>query len=257
MAELLSCDVGTDVGAELGQIATEWSLVFDPIEFVERYARAIKKYLLALVKRRDDAEEVAQDFFLWVTKNGFPRARKERGRFRDYLKVAVRNYALNYLRRKRLATLDDTRLAQIPAHDDPAHLHEREWLAEWRACLLNRAWLRLERHQERSQNHIYYTALRVTANHPECDSTTLAGRASVIVGRPIRPDAFRKQLSRGRRLFCELLVKEIAQTLDSPTATQIEEELVDLGLIGYMRAFLPAGLRTDSAQDPCKLTTAI
>src|SRR5262245_52269858 len=109
MGESMSCDVG----AELGQIATEWSLVFDPIEFVERYEQAIKKYLCALVKHQEDADEVAQDFFLWVTKNGFPRARKERGRFRDYLKVAVRNFALNFLRRKQLVTIDDAALAQI------------------------------------------------------------------------------------------------------------------------------------------------
>src|SRR5262245_38543211 len=177
--------------------------------------------------------------------NGFPRARKERGRFRDYLKVSVRNFGLNHLLRKRLATLDVTSLAQVPFDDDPAQLHEREWLAQWRDCLLNRAWRRLEKLQERSQTNSYYTALRVTANHPDSSSTTLAARASVILGQPIRPDAFRKQVSRGRRLFSELLVKEIAQTLDAPTPTQIEEELIDLGLIGYVRDFLPASLKTN------------
>src|ERR1700676_4267839 len=43
----------------LNQIETEWSVVFDPVRFVERYAFAIHSYLLALLKNADEAEEVA------------------------------------------------------------------------------------------------------------------------------------------------------------------------------------------------------
>src|SRR6516162_8055018 len=102
-------------GEELGRISTEWSLTFDSINFVQRYAHAIQKYLFALLKKKEDAEEVAQDFFLQVTQHGFPRARKERGRFRDYLKVTVRNAALNYLTRKKAPEQNSVDLSQFPA----------------------------------------------------------------------------------------------------------------------------------------------
>src|SRR6516162_2582947 len=230
-----------DAGTELGSIETEWALVFDPVHFVNRYEKAIQKYLRAVLKNPDDAEEVAQNFFLRVTENGFPRVQRERGRFRDYLKVAVKNWALNFLRRKR-SELNHESLFTIPAPEES--LQDQQWLREWRRCLLKRAWRNLEKHQNRSADDIYYTALRLAVFHPADDSVTLAALAGNILGRTIRPDTFRKQLSRARRLFAELLVKEIAQTLDYPVPALVEEELVDLGLMSYVSHFLPADSRT-------------
>lgn len=228
-----------DRGPELGSISTEWSLVFDPVHFVDRYEKAIKKYLCALLKNQNDAEDVAQDFFLWVTANGFPRARRERGRFRDYLKVSVKNWALNFMRRKR-SPLNHPELSALPNREEPTQETDQEWLRQWRRCILERAWRVLEAHQNRSGNDIYYTVLRLAASRPEEDSKTLANHASTILGRPIRADAFRKQLSRARRLFAELLVKEVAQTLDFPVPALVEEELAELGLMSYVGQFLPA-----------------
>ena len=60
----------------------------------------------------------------------------------------------------------------------------------------------------------------------------------------IGPEAFRKQVSRARRLFAELLVAETARTLDNPTPLAVEEELIDIGVMKYVKAFLPADWRT-------------
>src|SRR5262249_19708382 len=161
------------------------------------------------------------NFFLWVTQHGFPRARKERGRFRDYLKVTVRNAALNYLIRKKASKQRTLNLSQVPAPEEPQSIPDQEWIVEWRPCLLDRAWQGLKEHEDRSAQSLCYTVLRLKAAHPQEDSKTLAARVSKILGRQNRPDAFRKQVSRARLLFAELLVKEIAQTLDMPTPEQI------------------------------------
>jgi hypothetical protein len=58
-------------------------------------------------------------------------------------------------------------------------------------------------------------------------------------GKVLKAEAFRKQVSRARRMFAQFLVKEIAETLDKPAAPDVEDELVDLGLMGYVRDFLP------------------
>src|SRR5271168_2385540 len=84
----------------LDQIETDWSLVFEPAHVVMRYAHPVQYYLNALLGNKDEAEDVAQEFFLWVSQHGLPRASKNRGRFRDYLKKVVRNKALNFLRGK-------------------------------------------------------------------------------------------------------------------------------------------------------------
>src|SRR5262249_23195157 len=90
----------------LEDISTEWSLIHNPVQFVMRYAPAIQRYLAALIKPPSDAEDVAKEFFLRVVKNGFVHARRERGRFRDYVKTAVRNTALNFLNRRPAKTRD-------------------------------------------------------------------------------------------------------------------------------------------------------
>jgi RNA polymerase sigma factor (sigma-70 family) len=229
-----------DLVPELGLISTEWSLVFDPVHFVNRYEKAIKRYLRALLKNSDDTEDVAQDFFLWVTANGFPRVRRERGRFRDYLKVTVKNWALNFLRRKR-SLLNQSSQLTLPLQQESlqGRGQDQEWLLDWRSCLLNRAWRALELHQDRSSEDIYYTALQLAVSRPTEDSGTLAALAGTILGRSIRPDTFRKQLSRARRLFAELLVKEVAETLDYAIPDLVEDELVELGLMSYVAQLLP------------------
>src|SRR5262249_47532009 len=122
----------------LDDITTEWEIVHDVGQFVERYAPAVRRYLRAVIRNVHDAEEVAQDFFLRVSRHGFVHVRQEGGRFRNYLKKAVRNAALNFLRWGRgHATTSDTSvlLAEAKAKLGPEQL----WTTEWRSCLLERA----------------------------------------------------------------------------------------------------------------------
>src|SRR6267143_1938535 len=76
----------TKTPQRLDEISTEWTIVKDPAQFVLRYGRAMQLYLVVLLKNRHDAEDVAQEFFLRITRAGFMHARRDRGRFRDYLK---------------------------------------------------------------------------------------------------------------------------------------------------------------------------
>jgi hypothetical protein len=228
----------------LDQIETDWALVFEPAHVVLRYAHAIQSYLEALLHNRHNAEEVAQEFFLWVSQNGLPRASQERGRFRDYLKKVVRNKALNFLRDTHRRA-SDTDLLNVPAPEDSGNIPDQEWLVHWRRCLLRRAWRRLEDHQESSPKNRYFTVLHLCATHPGEDSRQLAVRAGALEG-ALSVEAFRKQVSRARRVFAELLVHEVAQTLERPEPAEVEEELVDLGLMTYVRDYLPIRRRLKS-----------
>lgn len=225
-------------GARIEDISTEWAVVRDPARFVLRYARAVQRYLEALIPNRHDAEEVAQDFFLRVTQHGFVRARKERGRFRDYLKAAVRHAALNLFRRNRPANATDSGvlLALIP--NQTRFAADQAWAAEWRQCLLDRACRALKKHESRSPGNLFHTVLGMLADHPLDDTQTLARKTSALVGRPVSAAAFRKQVSRARRMLAKLLIQEVAQTLDNPTPERIKEELMELALWGYIRGFV-------------------
>jgi RNA polymerase sigma factor (sigma-70 family) len=227
----------------LEHISTHWHVVGDPLQFVMRYAPAVRRYVGALVKDPHDSEDVVQDFLLQAVRRPFTPEQIRRGRFRDYLKAVLRNAALTHFRRS-ARTPDPVAdsLACIAAEVDDAA--DREWLAEWRGCLLRRAWQALELHEQAAPEGIAYTTLRLTADYPQESSASLAGRASALAGRSVTVDAFRKQLSRARRHFAQLIVEEIRQTLEDGSADNVVEELGDLGLMEFVRDFLPETFRS-------------
>lgn len=227
---------GDEPKSFLDQISTRWALVNDPSQFVLRYAPAIRNYMGALIQNQHDAEEAAQDFLLRAVRRGFTHADPDRGRFRDYLKAAVRHAAFKQLRKRQAVHLNDIDGLAIERATRQA---DQDWNADWQRCVLGRVWRTLERHQEQHDGNLCHTVLRLAVDFPEEDSAKLAARAEALTGHPLRADAYRKQLSRARRLFAESLLEEIKQTLESPTPERIKEELIELGLMEYVRDFLP------------------
>jgi hypothetical protein len=224
----------------LDEISTDWAIVRDPARFVMCYAPAIRRYLAALIRNPDHADEVAQDFFLGVAAHGFVRTRQAGGRFRDYLKAAVRNAALNFLHRRHPAKSADPSLLEVAAQRYQASA-DQEWVAEWRRCLLDRARQALKQYQAQLPGNLFHTVLGMVVDNPLEDTKTLAARTSALIGRSLRAEAFRQQVSRARRTLVQFLLKEVARTLDDPTAENLEIELIELGLWNYVRAYLPAG----------------
>lgn len=223
----------------LDQISTRWAVLKDPVQFLLRYGPAIRKYLQALLKNPDDVDEIAQDILTKVVQNAFGKANPDNGRFRNYLKVAVRNAALMHLRRKKAVQPGDSVLLNVADPLQTTLAADQEWLADWQRCIMNKAWRALDSHERRSSGNHCHTVLRLAVEHPDDDSTKLAERTSQKIGRALRADAYRKQLSRARRMFAEVLLEEVTNTLDQPTPERIEEELIEIGLMGYVRDFLP------------------
>jgi hypothetical protein len=225
-------------GITFEDIDTDWALVHEPAHVVLRYARAIQRYVHVLIANQHDAEEVSQEFFLWVSQHGLPRASKDRGRFRDYLKKVVRNAALNSLRRAHSNKIRRLDLSQLPSLDCIPEF-DHEWIAQWRQCLIDRAWIRLKKHELKVRGSWAYTVLDLRVRHPNDDSAALAAKAVAITNHPFRAEAFRKQMSRARRLFAHMLVNEVALTLSNPNPLDVENELAELGLIRFVRDYLP------------------
>lgn len=218
------------------QISTYWPLISNPLQFVMRYAPAIRKYVAAIVKQRADADDVTQEFLTRVFEKGFCPSSITRGRFRDYLKAAVRYVSLSVLRQRKLVELDDAMLESLVARPDE-HA-DQQWNTQWRDCLLDRVWQLLEMHERETAGNLFYTALRLTVDHPNEDSESLAARVSNKLGKPYRADAFRQQVRRARKQFAKLIVEEIRRTLHAPSKADIEQELLSLGLMPYVRDFL-------------------
>ncbi|HMF28143.1 MAG TPA: sigma-70 family RNA polymerase sigma factor [Candidatus Cybelea sp.] len=225
-----------DARANLDTIATHWFTLGDANQFLVRYEQAVRSYLAVLLGNADEADDVAHDFFIRVVERGFEHADPKRGRFRDYLKVAVRNAALSHLRRKqREPHLTHVAHGRVPVPQEAA---DNEWLREWQSCVLQRAWRALKRHEDATPDNYFHTVLCLHVDRPDDNSRALAERVAAAIGRPFSADAYRKQLSRARRKFAQLIVHEVAQTLERPSRERILEELADIGLRDFVIPFL-------------------
>jgi RNA polymerase sigma-70 factor (ECF subfamily) len=242
--------VGTDSNPDLGQLSTEWSLIFQAhgpspeqaasaqVDLMGRYAGAVHRYLRSALGDPDAAEELDQEFALRFLRGDFHRADPSRGRFRDFVKRALQNLMIDY--RRRSASRPRTLGYDLPEPVDMLTGDEdfdRRFMASWRLELLARSWEALSQYQIRT-GQPYHTALRLRTDQPGLHSDELAVRLSETLGRSISPGALRMLLQRSRARFVELLLEEVARTQAAPTAEELEQELGELGLLAYCRPYL-------------------
>ncbi|MEQ8790993.1 MAG: sigma factor [Pirellulaceae bacterium] len=238
----------------LDRIATRWSLVqragddaqttagHARRELVLRYSTAIRRYVQGIIRDEAAADEVAQDAVVRMLQGDFSGADPRRGRFRDLLKTAVRNMVRNRWRREGLrrgAPLDVEQLDAPPQESQEPEL-DQAWIASWRKSTLELTWSALQQHQQQTKGSLDYTLLKLRSEHPDDSSEQLARRLAEHAGAAVRADAVRQKLRRARRRFAELLVTEVADGLDRPTADAVEEELIALGLREHVRDILPS-----------------
>ena len=225
---------GTAPPLNLAEISTRWTSLQDPQRFAVRYSPAILAYLEAILKDPHLARDVAQDFFIHFVERGLPRASRDRGRFRDYLKAAVRNAALTEFRKRQRNQADPTVLASIPDEQEAAA--DADMRRAWAAVMLEKLWRALDHHQRQNAGNYAYSVLKVSLEHAAEDSDQQAARVSRIVGQPLNAAAFRKQRSRARALAAQILLDEVRSTVAEPN--EVEAELADLQLLGLLRDYL-------------------
>jgi RNA polymerase sigma factor (sigma-70 family) len=230
------------VGIRLNQVSTHISTLKNTKRFFDRYGHAVRAYLNAFLRNPEVADEVLQELLLALIRRGVDTW-PGKGRFRDYLKVAARNAAITYLRKQgRQAAA-----ANLEAHADPQSYDEvadRAMRSEWQRCVIDRANTKLESCERLSPGSLCYTVLRVVSEFPHENSPKHAEITSERAKRVISAEAFRKQVSRARRLMAEFILNEVARSLREPTAVDVEGELSELGLWDYVADYLPDNWRT-------------
>jgi len=240
------------LSARLSRITTIWSMVAGGprasastvqdarLALIQRYQGAAYRYLLGAVRDADAADELFQEFALRVMQGAFGRADPQKGRFRDYLKTTLFHLVIDHQRgpRHRAHPLDlDVVQPAAPAWD-PAEA-DRQFEASWRDELLARAWNSLAE-AERQGGQPYSSVLRFRVDHPEASSAEMAARLTEQLKpeRPCTETGMRKTLQRARERFAEALVDDVAGSLGQSTPEQLEQELIDLGLLSYCRSEL-------------------
>jgi len=241
--------------ARLNLIETRWSLVGQAhgggipalaardILF-HRYSGAAWRYLLAVARSQEIAEELFQEFSLRLIRGDFSRSSQERGRFRDYIKTVLINLVRDYHRKRRCQPVSLSYPLADPAsdphrasaskttsHGTPTFAEEdpdATFLQSWRSELLHRVWKALA-----SQKPKYHAVLTAQIELPTKEAREKAKYVEQRLGQAFTANHYRVALHRARRVFASLLKHEVAVSLDDPSEDQLFRELKLLRLLRY------------------------
>ncbi len=214
-------------------------------QLLERYGGAVRRYLLGGLRNQEAADELFQEFAVGLLKGELRGASPERGKFRNFLRGVL--YHLIADHHRRLARQPKAMASEIPepaARQATMEESDRVFLASWRDELLARAWSRLQEH-EKEKDQPFFTVLKFRAEHPQLKSQELARQLSAQMSRPLTPAGVRQTIHRARERFAELLLEDVAHSLELPTRQRLEEELMDLGLLEYCKPILDRRGRAD------------
>jgi RNA polymerase sigma-70 factor (ECF subfamily) len=231
-----------EMDERLSRLSTRWSVLAQAHgppaaeagaaqqAMVLRYSGAVYRYLLGAVGDPAVAEDLAQEFALRLLRGDFRRADPDRGRFRDYLKTALIHLVDDYHRARQKGP--QPLAADVAASPEPAEADSR-FVAGWREELLERTWGALA-----AANPAYHAVLRLRVDQPELPSPQMAEQLTAQLGKPVTAAWARKTLQRAHDKYADLLLDEVAQSLEAVTTAALREELQELDLLKYCRAAL-------------------
>jgi RNA polymerase sigma-70 factor (ECF subfamily) len=202
---------------------------------LQRYRPAVYRYLVACLGDADAADELCQEFALRLVRGDFRNADPEKGRFRDLLKTSLYHLIIDFQKRRKRGMPQLNPDGPEPAVDSDSTMDsDRQFLAAWRADLLDRAWQSLAEEEQKTSRPIH-TVLYFRANNPEMRSPRMAEELTVRLGKLVSSDWVRKWLHAARECFAELLLEEVAASLRDPTPDAVVQELIDLQLFEYCK----------------------
>jgi RNA polymerase sigma-70 factor (ECF subfamily) len=233
------------VDERLSQISTAWTLLRQVHEgpaddarealelLLRRYRGAVVRYLERAVG--NDAEDLAQEFSVALLRGQFRHADPEKGRFRDYVRASLCHLADRHRQglRKLPIPTPEAGVQDADGRASPAEEDERLFNAAWREELLRRAWEAL-----REVRAEWYEVLHFSALNRDLRSPELARLLGERLGRELSADGVRQIRHRAGEKFADLLLAEVAHSLEDPTADALAEELGELGLLECCRSAL-------------------
>lgn len=230
-----------DIQSRLDDISTKWTTVFQAhadehpdrqmarVSMLHRYRGAVYRYLLAMTRDADLAQELCQEFALKFLNGDFHKATPDRGRFRYYVKTTVINLVRRHHRNRAGDPQSLPADLQEYAAGGSSHSDENdEFNQQWRKEILDLTWRALK-----AEHPVQYALLRMRISEPDLTSAKLAERYTQKFDEPMSAANVRKTLERAHVRFSELVIRETAEQLGDPDGHAVRAELEDLRLLKY------------------------
>jgi hypothetical protein len=220
------------VDDHLSRISTRPTL--PPHAQIERYRLAATRYVGHLVHGDREATQAVLDQLVDKFFDGLLKKWDGRGRFRDYLKVTLRNAVRDCARGKArcrerlwadLAQLPDVEYQ--PGGADP-------WVELYAADLLALVRKALAAEDDPVLNTVIEALLELGE---ELSSVELAKRLEACTRKPCSEENARKTKERARRRLAKALLNEVRSVIETPTDDNVVAELRELGLYRYVEKY--------------------
>ena len=236
-------------GGRLSQIATPWedldqahggmppALGAARRRLLLHYSPAVYSYLIGAVRDPDVADDLFQEFALRLMRGAFQRADPRRGRFRDFLKTALGHLVTDHYRRQGRGPRPYHGFPEPATDRSPLAEAEERFSEEWRAQLIDRTFAALEVFEQRTGQPLH-TLLHFRVDNPDLSVADLARQLSGRLGQEPSAAWVYKHLHNARQKFADLLVAEVARTLDCPGAEDLGQELAEVGLLRWCQPAL-------------------
>lgn len=217
---------------------TRWSLVLRAqgsttaasrtalAELCAIYRPPLYAFACKMVTDPERAEDMVQDFLTrLVERNVIDKAAPTRGRFRCFLKTAIKHHILNFIETEQALKrgggsgfVDVGQVDVISSDISAEHIYNRQCAWE----LVGRAFHRLHEEQEARGHGAVFEVLRERLVGDD-DGATLRDEAERL---GVDTVTLRVRLSRLRKMFGDLVRDEVAHTVASPN--DVEDELKEL-----------------------------
>jgi RNA polymerase sigma factor (sigma-70 family) len=203
-------------------------------ELVLMYYGAAFRYLMACLRDRDTAQDLAQHFASRLMEGNYIRQiNPGQGRFRDYLKRSLQNLVCDHLKKmqqeKRLQPLTEEKAAVEP-DESTVFADDQTFLDSVRAELVGCAWKTLAQ-IERESDTPYESVLRLKTEHPRLRSSQLAAQLGPRLGKSLTETGVRQILRRARQKFAHAVVEHTRTFLQTPDNDNVAQLLIDLNLL--------------------------
>ncbi len=217
---------------------THWSVVLaaggsmaDSAAALEELCETYWRPIYGFIRRRghgaEEARDLTQGFFAgFLERRDVEGLDPSRGRFRAYLLAAVKNFLANEKERERaLKRGGGARFSSLAFDDAPSiepadtRTPEGDYERQWALALLRRALERLRVEQASKGRRELFERLKPALAGEDVDG----GYAAVADELSLTTVAVRVAAHRLKKRYGELLVEEVARTVDLPQ--QIEDEL--------------------------------
>lgn len=223
-------------GSEKQFPPTEWTKIADCgqrkailAELCERYWKPLYAYLRGRGFSNEDAKDLVQGFFTEkvLGKELLSRADRTKGRFRNLLLIALRNYIINLHQKKKVVCGSLGELPHEPATHDTA---EARFNRAWADALLEQTLQELETECRRKGMDGHWQLFREWLLEPRIDDET--PRMADVCAKCGFSDAAQgyAAISRQKARFRKILRRRLRTLADT-------EETVDLEISQFVRSF--------------------